>query len=108
MLDAYTWEAGDATTHHGVPVVTYSATGTRTETRASPVVDGTLQLGVEDGVIYAFDVTVDAGERDYRYTYNVKPAPFPEHEWVDRAREVAAENTSAAGELRIRASAFPS
>jgi len=97
VLEAYTWEAVGTTAHHGVAVVTYRATGTRTDTRASPLVDGTLRLGVEDGVIYAFDVTADAGERDYRYTYEVKPAPFPDHEWVDRAREVATENTTAAG-----------
>ncbi|WP_318568260.1 hypothetical protein [Salinigranum marinum] len=97
VLHAYTWEATDTTTHHGVRVVTYRATGSRTDTRAPPVVNGTLRLGVEAGVVYAFDVTLDAGERNYRYTYDVKPAPFPDHEWVDRAQEVTAENTSSAG-----------
>jgi hypothetical protein len=97
MLEAYTWEATDTTTHHGVPVITYRATGSRTDTRAPPIVNGTLQLGVDDGVVYAFDVTVDADERNYHYTYDVKPAPFPDHEWVDRAREIATENTASTG-----------
>lgn len=94
ILKAYTWEAIDTTTHHGVPVITYRATGSRPDTRAPPIVDGTLQLGVEDGVIYAFDITVDADESNYYYTYDVKPAPFPDHEWVDRARDIRAENAS--------------
>ncbi|MFD1633663.1 hypothetical protein ACOZ4L_12575 [Haloplanus ruber] len=96
LLDAYTWEAVETTTHHGVPVVTYRATGSRPDTRGPPVVDGTLRLGVGDGVVYAFDLTVDADGEDYRYTYEVRPAPFPEHEWVDRARELSAENATAA------------
>ncbi|RMB25604.1 hypothetical protein [Haloplanus aerogenes] len=96
LLEAYTWEATDTTTHHGVPVITYRATGSRADTRAPPIVDGTLRLGAEDGVVYAFNITVDADER-YHYTYAVKPAPFPEHEWVDRARELSADNTTAAG-----------
>lgn len=88
LLEAYTWEAIGTTTHHGVPVITYRATGSRTDTRAPPIANGTLQLGVDDGVIYGFDITVDADERTYHYTYDVKPAPFPDHEWVDRAREL--------------------
>ena len=97
ILEAYTWEATNTTTHHGVPVVTYRATGRHTDTRAPPIVDGTLQLGVEDGVIYAFDITVDGDERDYHYTYDVKPAPFPDHDWVDRAEAIAGENASSTG-----------
>jgi hypothetical protein len=97
LLSGYTWEAVDTTTHHGVSVITYRATGRRADTRAPPIVNGTLQLGVDDGVVYAFEITVDGDERDYQYTYDVRPAPFPGHEWVDRARTVAAENTSAAG-----------
>jgi hypothetical protein len=101
LLDAYTWKAVDTTTHHGVPVVTYRATGSRPDTRAPPVVDGTLRLGVEDGVVYAFDITVDADADadggDHRYRYEVRPAPFPDHEWVDRARELSAENDTATG-----------
>jgi hypothetical protein len=27
----------------------------------------------------------------------VRPAPFPDHEWVDRARELRAENDTATG-----------
>lgn len=97
LLKAYTWEAIDRTTHHGASVITYRATGSRTDTRAPPVVNGTLQMGVEDGVIYAFDITVDGDEGDYHYTYDVKPAPFPDHAWVDRAQKIAAENSSSAG-----------
>lgn len=97
MLRAYTWTAIDTTTHHGFPTVTYRATGSRTDTRAPPVVNGTLQLGVEDGVVYAFDITVGVDGRSYHYTYEVKPVPFPDHEWVDRAREIRAQNASSAG-----------
>ena len=97
LLDGYTWNAVDTTTHHGVPVITYRATGRQTDTRALPIVNGTLRLGVDDGVVYAFDITVDGDERDYHYIYDVAPAPFPDHEWVDRARRVAAENASSAG-----------
>jgi hypothetical protein len=97
LLHAYTWEAIDTTTHHGVPVVTYRATGSDPDTRAPPVVDGTLQLGVEDGVVYAFDITVDADQGDYRYTYDVRPAPFPDREWVDRARVLSTENATSTG-----------
>jgi hypothetical protein len=93
ILEAYTWKAENSTTHHGVPVITYRATGTRTHSRASPISSGTLLLGAEDGVIYGFDVSVDAGDRTYRYTYDVEPALFPDHDWVDRARDVTAENT---------------
>ncbi|MFB6171632.1 MAG: hypothetical protein ABEJ23_03805 [Haloarculaceae archaeon] len=93
ILDAYTWAAVDTTTHHGVPVITYRVTGTRTDVAdVPPASHGTLQLGVEDGIVY--DVTLDADARDYRYTYDVHPAPFPDHGWVDTAREVVSANRS--------------
>jgi hypothetical protein len=96
ILDAYTWTAIDTTTHHGVPIVTYRVSGER-ETAADvpPPINGTLRLGVENGIVYAFDITLDADERAYRYTYDVHPAPFPNHDWVDTAREVASANESA-------------
>jgi hypothetical protein len=95
LLEAYTWEATNTTTHHGVPVITYRVTGTRTnDSHVTPASNGTLQLGAEDGIIYAYDITLDADEHNYRYTYDVRPAPFPEHEWVDTAREVADGNTT--------------
>jgi hypothetical protein len=94
ILEAYTWEAVDTTTHHGVPVITYRATGRHTDTRAPPIVNGTLRLGVENGVVYAFDIIVDGDETNYHYTYSVHPAPFPNHEWVDRASEVTRTNSS--------------
>lgn len=90
LLDSYTWEAVNTTTHHGVAVVTYRVTGTRTGSQAPPVINGTLRLGVEDGIIYAYELTQDADERPHHYTYSVRPAPFPEHEWVDTARDIAA------------------
>lgn len=93
LLDAYTWEAINTTTHHGVPVITYRVTGIRPDSRAPPPINGTLQLGTEDGIIYGYDLTLDADERPYRYTYSVEPAPFPDHEWVDMARDTAANST---------------
>lgn len=101
-LDLYAWEAVDTTTHHGVPVVTYRVTGKRNSgpsppdtSHVLPPVDGTLQLGIEDGIVYAYDITLDGSEDDYRYTYAVRPAPFPDHGWVDTAREVAGPNATA-------------
>lgn len=95
LLEAYTWEAVDATTHHGVPVVTYEVTGTRSDSsRASPPQNGTLRLGVDDGVVYAFDLTVADDGTTYRYEYEVRPAPFPDHDWVERAKALAAGNAT--------------
>ncbi|WP_226022549.1 hypothetical protein [Halomicrobium salinisoli] len=96
VLDGYTWTATNATTHHGVPVVTYRVTGERaTAADVPPVINGTLRLGAEDGIVYGFDLTLDGAEGDYRYTYDVRPAPFPDHGWVDTARAVASANDSA-------------
>ena len=89
ILDAYTWAAVETTTHHGVPVVTYRVTGTRSDSRGPPAVNGTLQLGVDDGLVYAYEITLDTDEGPARYTYSVRPAPFPDHAWVDRARALA-------------------
>lgn len=93
LLEFYTWEAVNTTTHHGVPVLTYRVTGKRsTNSGVPPALRGTLELGVEDGIVYAYDITVaDDGEPD-RYTYEVRPAAFPDHDWVDRARRLAAED----------------
>lgn len=93
LLDAYTWEAINTTTHHGVPVITYQVTGTRADAQVPPPINGTLRLGLEDGIVYAFELTLDAGEETYRYSYAVEPAPFPEHGWVDTARELTANTT---------------
>lgn len=90
VLEPYAWEAVGRTSHHGVPVVTYRATGRLDgESGAPRVENGTLQLGVEDGVVYAYDVELEADGGTRRYAYEVRPAPFPEHDWVDTAREVA-------------------
>jgi hypothetical protein len=94
LLDSYTWEAINTTTHHGVPVITYRVTGTRTDSQVSPPIDGTLRLGVDDGIIYGYDLTLDADERPYHYTYSVRPAPFPEHKWVDTARDLTTNSTN--------------
>lgn len=42
-------------------------------------------------------VTLDADGRDYRYTYDGHPAPFPDHRWVDTAWAVASANRSSNG-----------
>jgi hypothetical protein len=95
ILDAYSWEATDTTTHHGVPVITYEVTGTRTNSSdVLPATNGTLQLGLDDGIVYAFDITLEDDETSYQYTYDVGPAPFPDHDWVETARNVTAENTT--------------
>lgn len=95
MLTAYSWEAVDTTTHHGIPVIEYRATGKRNDsTRASPVINGTLHLGVDDGIIYTYDVTVKDGKQAHQFTYEVRPAPFPDHDWVTTAKELAARNTT--------------
>lgn len=94
ILGAYTWTARNRTTHHGVPVVTYRVTGTRSDARdVPPAVDGTLELGAEDGIVYAYDLTLETDDETYRYAYAVKPAPFPDHAWVERARTVAANGS---------------
>jgi hypothetical protein len=96
MLESYTWEARNTTTHHGVSVITYQVTGTGTNTsNVPPASNGTLQLGLDDGVVYAFDITVEDDDTTYQYTYDVGPAPFPDHDWVETARDLAATNTTA-------------
>lgn len=104
ILEPYTWEATNTTTHHGVPVITYRVTGTRTDSQIPPPINGTFQLGLEDGIIYTYDITLDAGNRSYHYKYDVRPAPFPNHEWVDRARATVAntsENSSRREQFRV-------
>lgn len=92
--DAYAWTAVNTTTHHGVPVITYRVEDERTPAAdIPPAINGTLRLGVEDGIVYAFDITVAGDERDLRYTYDVRPTPFPDHSWVDTARELASANS---------------
>ncbi len=93
LLDSYTWEATNTTARYDVPVITYQVTGTDPDSQAPPPINGTLQLGVEDGIIYAYDLKLDADERPYRYTYSVQPAPFPKHECVDTACDLAANCT---------------
>ena len=95
ILEFYTWEAINTTTHHGVPVITYQVTGKRTNSsRVPPTSSGTLRLGVEDGIVYAFDIALDESEGNYHYTYDVRPVPFPDHEWVETAQDVATTNTT--------------
>ncbi len=95
ILEFYAWEATNTTTHYGVPVLTYRVTGRDTNNSRVPPASGTLQLGVEDGVVYAYDITLDTDEGSQQYTYEVRPAPFPDHEWVETARDVSATNTTA-------------
>lgn len=95
LLDAYGWEARTTATHHDVPVIIYRlSNGDPESDRGTPAVTGSLKLGVDDGIMYAFDITLDT-ETEARYTYTVRPAPFPTHEWVETARNVAATNSSA-------------
>lgn len=95
LLESYTWKAANRTTHHGVSVITYRVTGTRSDNSSvTSASNGTLQLGAEDGIIYAYDITLDADERTYRYTYEVRPTQFPNHDWVDTARKIAYNNTT--------------
>lgn len=98
VAESYTWTARGRTTHHGVPVITYRVTGTRSEgSRAPTPENGTLRLGAEDGVVYAFDLTREANGESYRYTYEVRPEPFPDHGWVETARAVAADDAGETG-----------
>jgi hypothetical protein len=94
ILAFYAWEATNTTTHHGVPVLTYKITGRDTNNSRVPPASGTLQLGVEDGIVYAYDITLDTDEGAAQYTYEVRPAPFPDHEWVATARDVSVANTT--------------
>jgi hypothetical protein len=96
ILKYYGWEATDTSTHHGVPVIAYQlSAGEPGDPRVPPATEGTLLLGIENGIIYAFDLTVDGDEGELRYTYSVRPAPFPDHSWVETARTVAGANSSA-------------
>lgn len=95
LLEAYTWEADNRTAHHDVPVITYHLTGTRSTAAGAPEpVDGTLRLGVTDGIVYAYDLRVEGDGRSYRYTYVVRPAPFPNHDWLETARAVAGDTAT--------------
>lgn len=94
LLDSYTWEAVNTTTHRGVPVIIYRATGVRSGSQAPPPINTTLQLGIDDGIVYRYDLTQDADEGPYHYTYSVEPASFPDHEWVNTARDLASTNDS--------------
>jgi len=95
IVDAYSWEAVNTTTHHGVPVISYQLTGRQPDAdRAQPAEVGTLQLGVDDGLIYAYDLTLDATDATANYSYQVRPAPFPDHEWVSTAKRLQSSNTS--------------
>lgn len=94
ILTYYNWEATGTTAHHGVPVITYQLSDTESvESGAPPAITGSLKLGVEEGVIYAFNITLD-DEGKARYTYTVRPATFPDHRWVNTARTVADSNSS--------------
>ncbi|SFK98050.1 hypothetical protein SAMN04487950_1725 [Halogranum rubrum] len=93
ILELYTWEAVGTENHYGVPVLVYRATGERSGDYVPQLVEGTFELGVDDGVIYGFDITVRE-EGEYHYTYDVAPTEFPDHEWVDTAERLAGNTTS--------------
>lgn len=95
IVEAYTWEAINTTTHHEVPVITYRLTGQGPDTdRAQPAESGTLRLGVDDGLIYAYDITLTTDGSIATYRYQVRPAPFPAHEWVTTAKELQSATPS--------------
>ncbi|WP_458208096.1 hypothetical protein [Haladaptatus sp. NG-SE-30] len=95
ILEYYRWKATDRTTHHGVSVITYQlADPEPNKSRGTRAITGTLQVGVEDGIIYAFDITLDDDEGELRYTYSVRPAAFPDHDWVETARTVVTTNST--------------
>lgn len=99
ILKYYSWEATETTTHHGVPVITYELSSSESShPNVPPAVNGSLQLGADDGVIYAFDITLDDDESEFRYTYSVHPVEFPNHEWVKTAQEVVAANSTSTSE----------
>jgi hypothetical protein len=93
ILEVYSWEATNTTAHHGVPVITYRLTGRDTNNSQVSPASGTLKLGAEDRIIYAYDITLETDEGPARYTYEVRPAQFPDHEWVETARDVSGANT---------------
>ncbi|WP_265110914.1 hypothetical protein [Halosolutus halophilus] len=95
ILGYYRWKATDRTTHHGVTAITYQLADLESkDSRVPRAITGTLQLGVEDGIIYAFDITLDDAEDELRYTYSVRPVAFPDHDWVETARTVVAANNT--------------
>lgn len=96
LLSYYGWEATNSGTHHGVSVITYQlADSEPNDSRVSPAVKGTLQLGADQGIIYAFDITLTTDEGEVDYTYRVRPAAFPDHNWIEIAQSVAARNSTA-------------
>lgn len=99
ILESYRWTATGETTHHGVEVVTYElASEESRESSAPAATEGSLSLGADDGIVYAFDLTLDV-DAGARYTYDLRPVAFPDHEWVETARRVAgteADSTSSA------------
>ena len=76
-------------------VITYRLTGRQpTADRAQPAKSGTLQLGVDDGLIYAYDITLETNDATSHYSYQVRPAPFPDHEWVRTAQRLSTTTNS--------------
>lgn len=89
ILESYEWTATGETTHHGVAVITYELASEESRDSDAPAgSEGSLSLGAEDGIVYAFDLTLDVDD-GARYTYSVEPAAFPDHEWVETAKRVA-------------------
>jgi hypothetical protein len=93
ILESYEWTATGETTHHGVAVVTYELASEEASNSNAPAASaGSLSLGVDDGIVYAFDLTLDVDDKA-RYTYSVEPAAFPDHEWVETAKRVAGSDS---------------
>jgi hypothetical protein len=93
ILESYEWTATGETTHHGVAVITYELASEESRDSNAPAArEGSLSLGAEDGIVYAFDLTLDVDD-GARYTYSVEPAEFPDHEWVETAQRVAGSDS---------------
>jgi hypothetical protein len=89
ILESYEWTATGETTHHGVAVLTYELASEESRDSNAPAASaGSLSLGADDGIVYAFDLTLDVDD-GARYMYSIEPAAFPDHEWVETAKRVA-------------------
>jgi hypothetical protein len=93
ILESYEWTATGEATHHGVAVVTYELASEESRDSNAPAASaGSLSLGADDGIVYAFDLTLDVAD-GARYTYSVEPAAFPARGWVETAKRVAGSDS---------------
>lgn len=94
-VDDASWKAVGTTTHHGVPAITYRATGVnpdndRLTLRDTATVEGTLTIDAEHGTILAYSVTYTDEERRAieHFSYTVAPTDADARPaWVDTIAE---------------------